>query len=321
MRFVMRMFAALVLALVTGAAVAQTAWPERPVRLLVGFTAGSGTDVTARLFAQKFSEAWGQSVIVDNVSGASGAIAADKLAKSAPDGYTLMWAGNAAITIVMSLQPQPYDPVRDFAPISIALSMPSVIVVNNDLPVKSIAELVALAKAKPGMLSYGSPGIGTPQHIAGEMFAHQAGIKMEHIPYRGAVMSDVMGGVVPVGIQNAGAIMPFVRDGRLRGIGITSLKRSPNAPDLPTFNESGFPGFEATSWFALLAPAGTPQPILDKVRAESLKVLADPEMIKKFAALGLDPVGSTAAELSTAISTDIPKWAAVIKEAGIKPGN
>ncbi len=321
MRFVIRMCAAWVLALVAGAASAQTSWPERPVRLLVGFTAGSATDVTARLFAQKFSEAWGQSVIVDNVSGASGAIAADKLAKSAPDGYTLMWAGNAAITIVMSLQPQPYDPLRDFAPISIALSMPSIFAVNNDVPVKSIAELVALAKAKPGGVSYGTPGIGTPQHIAGEMFAYQAGIKMEHIPYRGAALSDVLSGVVPVGIQNTGAIMPFVRDGRLRGIGITSLKRSPNAPDLPTLAESGFPGFEATSWFALLAPTGTPQPILDKVRAESMKVLADPEMIKKFATLGLDPVGSTPAELRTTIETDIPKWAAVIKEANIKPGN
>jgi tripartite-type tricarboxylate transporter receptor subunit TctC len=321
MRFAIQACAVWALALVAGAASAQTNWPERPVHLLVGFTAGSGTDVTARLLAQKFSEAWGQSVIVDNVSGASGAIAADKLAKSAPDGYTLMWAGNAAITIVMSLQPQPYDPLRDFAPITRALSMASVIVVNNDLPVKSIADLVALAKAKPGTISYGTPGIGTPQHIAGEMLAFQAGIKMEHIPYRGAVMSDVMSGVVPVGIQNMGAIMPFVNDGRLRGIGVTSLKRSPNAPDLPTLAESGFSGFEATSWFALLAPAGTPQPIVDKVRAETLKVLADPEMVKKFAVLGLDVVGSTPEELKATIATDIPKWAAVIKAANIKPGN
>ena len=321
MRFAIQACAVWVLALVAGAASAQTNWPERPVHLLVGFTAGSGTDVTARLLAQKFSEAWGQSVIVDNVSGASGAIAADKLAKSAPDGYTLMWAGNAAITIVMSLQPQPYDPLRDFAPITRALSMASVIVVNNELPVKSIADLVALAKAKPGTISYGTPGIGTPQHIAGEMLAFQAGIKMEHIPYRGAVMSDVMSGVVPVGIQNMGAIMPFVNDGRLRGIGVTSLKRSPNAPDLPTLAESGFPGFEATSWFALLAPTGTPQPIVDKVRAETLKVLADPEMVKKFAVLGLDVVGSTPEELKATIAADIPKWAAVIKAANIKPGN
>ena len=199
--------------------------------------------------------------------------------------------------------------------------MPSVFVVNNDLPIKSMPDLIAYAKANPGKLSFGTPGVGTPQHIAGELFCVLAGIKMEHIPYRGANLTDVMSGVVAVGIQNAGAAMPMVRDGRVRGIGITSLKRSANAPDLPTVVEAGFPGFEATSWFALLAPAGTPQPILDKVRAESLKVLADPEMAKKFAAMGLDLVGSTAEETKAAIAGDIPKWAKVIKDAGIKPAN
>jgi tripartite-type tricarboxylate transporter receptor subunit TctC len=318
---------ALALALVlvsplAGSAVfAQTNWPEKPVRLVVGFTAGSATDVTARMFAQKFSEAWGQPVIVDNVAGNSGAIGTDKVAKAAPDGYTLMWSGNAAITILPSLQPLPFDPLKDLAPISTSLSMPSIFMVNNDLPVKSIADLIAYAKANPGTLSYGTPGVGTPQHVAGELFAHLAGIKMEQIPYRGANLADVMSGVVPVGIQNAGASLPLVRDGRVRGIGITSLKRSPNAPDLPTLAESGFPGFEATSWFALLAPAGTPQPIIDKVRAESLKVLADPEMQKKFATLGLDIIGSTPEETRAAIANDIPKWAQVIKDANIKPGN
>jgi tripartite-type tricarboxylate transporter receptor subunit TctC len=299
-------------------AAAQAAWPEKPVRLVVGFTAGSATDVTARLFAQKFSEAWGQPVVVDNVTGNSGAIGVDRVAKAAPDGYTLMWSGNAAITILPSLQALPFDPVRDFAPISIALSMPSIFAVNNDLPVKSMADLIALAKAQPGKLSYATPGVGTPQHIAGELFATLAGVKMVHIPYRGAVLADTLSGVVPVGIQNAGAILPMLREGRLRGIGITSLKRSANAPDLPTLVESGFPGFEATSWFALLAPAGTPQAILDKVRAQSLKVLADPEMIERFAAMGLDTVGSTAAETRAAIARDIPKWGKVIRDAGIK---
>ena len=163
-----------------------------------------------------------------------------------------MWSGNAAITILPSLQTLPFDPLKDLAPISTSLSMPSIFLVNNDLPVNLIAELIAHAKANPGKLSYGTPGVGTPQHVAGELFCHLAGIRMEHIPYRGANLADVMGGVVPVGIQNAGASLPLVRDGRVRGIGITSLKRSPNAPDLPTFNELGFPGFEATSWFALL---------------------------------------------------------------------
>lgn len=301
-------------------AAAQTSWPEKPVKLVVGFTAGSATDVTARLFAQKFTEAWGQPVVVENVTGNSGAIGVDRVAKAAPDGYTLMWSGNAAITILPSMQALPFDPLKDLTPISTSLVMPSVFVVNNDLPVKSIAELIAYGKANPGKLSYGTPGVGTPQHIAGELFAHLAGIKMEHIPYRGANLTDVMSGVVPVGIQNAGAAMPLVRDGRVRGIAVTSLKRTPSAPDLPTLAEQGFPGFEATSWFALMGPAGLPKPIVDKVRAESLKALADPELKKKIAAMGLDLVGSTPEETRAAIAADIPKWAKVIKDAGIKPG-
>jgi tripartite-type tricarboxylate transporter receptor subunit TctC len=232
-----------------------------------------------------------------------------------------MWAGNAAITLLPSLQTLPFDPVKDFAHISTVLSTASIVLVNNDLPVRSLAELVAHAKADPGKLSYGSPGVGTPQHVAGELLAMLAGFKMEHIPYRGANLTDVMSGVVPVGIQNAGASMPFVRDGRVRGLAITSLKRASGAPDLPTVAEQGYPGFEAISWFALMAPAGTPQPILDKVRSESLKALADPEMQKKLAAIALEPVGSTGAETRAAIAADIPKWAKVIKEAGIKPAN
>ena len=298
---------------------AQTNWPEKPVKLVVGFTAGSATDVTARLFAQKFTEAWGQPVVVENIAGNSGAIGVDRVAKATPDGYTLMWSGNAAITILPSMQALPFDPLKDLTPISTSLVMPSVFVVNNDLPVKSIAELIAYAKANPGKLSYGTPGVGTPQHIAGELFAHLAGIKMEHIPYRGANLTDVMSGVVPVGIQNAGAAMPLVRDGRVRGIAVTSLKRTSSAPDLPTLAEQGFPGFEATSWFALMGPAGLPKPIVDKARAESLKALADPELKKKFATMGLDLVGSTPEETRAAIAADIPKWAKVIKDAGIKP--
>ena len=320
MNMVRRAAMALALALAAQTAAAQTNWPEKPVKLVVGFTPGSATDVTARMFAQKFGEAWGQPVIVDNVAGNSGAIGTDKVAKAPPDGYTLMWSGNAAITVLPSLQPLPFDPVKDFAHISTTLVMPSIIFVNNDLPVKSLAELIAYAKANPGKLSYGSPGIGTPQHVAGELLGRLAGIKMEHIPYRGANLTDTMSGIVPVGIQNAGAAMPFVRDGRVRGLAVTSLKRSPNAPDLPTVAESGFPGFEATSWFALLAPTGTPKAIVDKVREASLKVLADPDMVQKFATIGLEPVGSTGEQTREAIAADIPKWGKVIKDAGIKAG-
>lgn len=316
-----RTFGGLLLVAAAAPAAAQTtAWPDKPVKLVVGFTAGSATDVTARIFAQKFGEAWGQPVIVENVAGNSGAIGTDKVAKAAPDGYTLMWAGNAAITVLPSLQKLPFDPVSDFEHISTALVMPSVIFVNNDLPVKTLPELIAYARANPGKLSYGSPGVGTPQHVAGELLCRLADIKMEHIPYRGANLTDTMSGTVPVGIQNAGAAMPFVRDGRVRGIAVTSLKRSPNSANLPTVAELGFPGFEATSWFALLAPKGTPKPILDKVRAESLKVLADPAMVQKFAVMGLEPVGSTGEETKAAIAADIPKWGRVVSEAGIKAG-
>ena len=312
--------AGLLAVLCAQAAAAQSNWPDKPVKLVVGFTAGSATDVTARMFAQKFTEAWGQPVVVENVSGNSGAIGVDRVAKAPPDGYTLMWSGNAAITILPSLQALPFDPLKDLTAISTSLAMPSVFVVNNDLPVKSIAELIAYAKANPGSLSYGTPGVGTPQHIAGELFCHLAGIKMEHIPYRGANLTDVMSGVVPIGIQNAGAGMALVRDGRVRGIAVTSLKRTSSAPDLPTLSEQGFPGFEATSWFALMGPANLPRPIVDRVRMESLKVLTDPEMHRKFVAMGLDLVGSSPEETRAAIAADIPKWAKVIRDANIKMG-
>jgi len=300
---------------------AQTSWPDKPVKLVVGFTAGSATDVSGRIFAHKFAEMWGQPVVVENVPGNSGAIGTDRVAKASPDGYTLLWSGNAAITILPSLQRLPFDPLKDLAPITTTLVTSSILFVNNDLPVKSLAELIAYAKANPGKLSYGSPGVGTPQHVATELLSSLAGIKMEHIPYRGANLTDVMSGVVPVGIQNAGAAMPFVNDGRVRGIALTAQKRAAGAPNLPTVAEQGFPGFEAVSWFALMAPAGTPKPILDKVRADALKVLADPEIQKKFLAIGLEVVGSTAEETRAAIAADIPKWEKVIKDANIKVGN
>jgi tripartite-type tricarboxylate transporter receptor subunit TctC len=296
------------------------AWPARPVRLVVGFTAGSATDVTARIFAQRFGEAWGQPVVVENVAGNSGAIGVDRVAKAAPDGYTLMWAASAALTILPSLQALPFDPLRDLVPIGMTLSMPSLVLANNDLPVRSVPDLVAHAAANPGRLSYGTPGVGTPQHIAGEMLCRRAGVRMEHIPYRGANLADVIGGVVPVGIQNAGAAMPLVREERLRCIGVTSLTRSPNAPDLPTVAEQGFPGFEALSWFGLMAPAGTPRAITGRVHAEAMRILADGDVRARLASLGLDVVGGTPEEMRAAIAADIRKWAKVIADAGIQTG-
>jgi tripartite-type tricarboxylate transporter receptor subunit TctC len=302
-----------------GPARAQGAWPNRPVRMIVGFTAGSATDVTGRIFAQRFGEAWGQPVVVENIAGNSGAIGVDRVAKAAPDGYTLMWSGNAAITVLPSLQSLPFDPLKDLVSICMTLSMPSVFLASNEAPFRSLGELIAHAKANPGRLSYGTPGVGTPQHIAGEMFCHQAGIRMEHIPYRGANMADLISGVVPIGIQNAGAAMPLVREGRVRGLAVTSLTRSANAPDLPTVAELGFPGFEANSWFGLMAPSGTPRAIIDRIHADALRVLADSDLRAKFASLGLDSVGSTPEEMHKTIATDIPKWGRVIAAAGIQP--
>jgi tripartite-type tricarboxylate transporter receptor subunit TctC len=310
--------AALVGATASGSAFAQTAWPDRPVRLVVGFTAGSATDVTGRLFAQRFSEAWGQPVVVENVAGNSGAIGVDRVAKSAPDGYTLMWAASAALTLLPNLQRLPFDPVKDLAPIHLAFAMPSLFVSNRDFPPRTIQELVAYARANPGKVSYGTPGVGTPQHAAGEMFCSQAGIKMEHIPYRGANMADVLNGSVQLGIQNIGAVLPMVRDGQLRGLGITTLQRSTNAPEIPTLVEQGFPGFEASSWFGTMAPAGTPQSILTRVQATSRAILADPAMRQRFTGLGLDIVDGDSEQMRARIADDIAKWARVIRDSGIR---
>jgi tripartite-type tricarboxylate transporter receptor subunit TctC len=319
MRVRVWVMAALSAWLTASGALAETQYPDRPVRVIVGFTPGSATDITARIFAQKFSEAWNVPVTVENMPGSGGSVAADRVAKAAPDGYTLMWGANGALTINPSLQAKvTYDPASDFAPISLALRMPSIIAVNNDVPAQTLQELLALAKAQPGRLSYATPGAGTPQHIAGELLRMLAGVEIVHVPYRGAVLTDVIGGRVTMTLQNTGALLPIVREGKLRGIAVTSLERSPNIKELPTVAESGFPGFEATSWFALVAPSGTPAPIVDKVRQETLNVLANPDMRARFAQLGLDPVGTSPDELGGIIKTDIAKWAAVIAKAGIK---
>jgi tripartite-type tricarboxylate transporter receptor subunit TctC len=303
--------------LVVAPASAQS-YPDRPVRLIVGFTAGSSTDITARIFAQKFNEAWRVPVTVENLPGAGGGVAAERVAKAQADGYTLMWGANGALTIVPSLQAHVgYDPRRDFAPISRTLEMASILAVNNDLPAKSFQDLIALAKSKPGKLSYASPGVGTPQHVAAELLKKIAGVDIVHVPYRGANFTDVIGGRVPITLQNMGAILPTVREGQLRGLAVTSLKRTSAMPNLPTIDESGFPGFEATSWFGLVAPAGTPPAVVAKVHDAALKVLAQPDVREKLMQLGLDPVGGAPAELGAKISSDLDKWAKVIKDAGI----
>jgi tripartite-type tricarboxylate transporter receptor subunit TctC len=293
-------------------------YPGKPVRMLVGFTPGSATDITARIFAQKFGEAWGVAVTVENLPGAGGSIALARVAKAPADGYTLAYAANGAMTIAPGLQANlPYDPARDLSPISLLLRMPSIVAINNYVPAKSLQELIALARAQPGKLSYASPGNGTPQHVGGELLKSLAGVDIVHVPYRGAQFTDVISGRVTLTFQNAAAVLPSIRDGKLRALAVTSLERSPNMPELPTVAESGFPGFEATSWFALVAPAATASSVINKLHQECLKALAQPAMQARFAQLGLDTVGSSPAELAAVVKADIGKWARVIKDAGI----
>ena len=320
MRRVRVRLVALAMVLVAAPTVAQTPYPDKPVRFIVGFTAGSATDITARLFAQKFAEAWNVPVTVENVPGAGGSVGGDRVAKSAPDGTTFYWGANGALTINPTLlTSQTYDVVRDLAPVARLLVMPSILAVGNDVPAKSFSELIALAKAQPGKLSYASPGVGTPQHIAGELLKGLTGVNIVHVPYRGAVFTDVIGGRVTMTLQNMGAILPFVREGQLRGLAVTSLKRTLAMPALPTIAESGLPGFEAISWFGLMAPAGTPAPIIDKVYRQAAVIVALPDMREKLAQLGLDTSADTPAAFAEIIRTDTAKWAKVIKDADIKP--
>jgi len=317
--------AVLMLALAQSAAYAQpdpapaaAVYPNKPVRMLVGFTPGSATDISARIFAQKFSEAWNLPVVVENIPGAGGSVAVARVAKAPADGYTLVYAANGAMTIAPSLQANlAYDPTRDLSPISLLLRVPSIIAVNNDVPAKNLQELISLARARPRELSYATPGNGTPQHVGGELLKSLAGVDIAHVPYRGAQFTDVISGRVTITLQTVAAVLPFIRDGKLRALAVTSLQRSPNIPDVPTVAESGFPGFEATSWFALLGPAGMPAPIVDKVQREALRALAQPALQARFAQLGLDTVGNSPSELAAIIKADIGKWARVVKDAGI----
>jgi tripartite-type tricarboxylate transporter receptor subunit TctC len=302
-------------------AAAQTSYPEKSIRILVGFTPGVAPDITARLLADKFTEAWGKAVVVENITGAGGNIATDRAAKSAPDGYTLLMGGNASLIFNPSLyQKLPFDPVKDFAPITQIFIAANVLAVHSDSPLKSLAEVVALARAQPGKLTYGHAGVGTSQHLAGELFKAMARLDLQPVPYRGstAMMPDLVAGRLSLCFCNVVNVMPLAREGKLRVFAVTSLKRSGVAPDLPTMAESGFPGFEAVPWFGLMAPAGTPPAIIDKVHRETVRVLALPEVRKRLEELGLDVIGSSPAEFAALIKAEIPQWAKVIKDAGIK---
>jgi tripartite-type tricarboxylate transporter receptor subunit TctC len=321
MKIVRIALAALTLICGTASASAQS-YPDKPIRILVGFAAGGPADISARLIADRMSEAWGQPVVVENITGAAGNIATDRVAKSAPDGYTLLLAASATIVTNPSLyQKLPFDPVRDLAPVTLIVVTPNILAVPASLPITNVAELVAYLRAHRGA-SYGSAGVGTSQHLAGELLRTMAGIDIQHVPYRGiaAVMPDLLGGRLAMAFGNISVVLPLVREGKLRALAVSSLQRSAAVPELPTMVEAGFPNFNSNAWFALMAPAGTPQPIIEKLHRETVRILALPEMRKRFDGLGMEVVGNTPAEFAALIKDETPFWAKVIKDAGIKAG-
>jgi tripartite-type tricarboxylate transporter receptor subunit TctC len=313
-------FAAAFLLCAAGApSLAQDNYPDKPIRILVGFSAGVAPDVTARLFGDKWNESWAKGVVVENVTGAGGNLALAQTAKAAPDGYTLVMGGNAALVINPNLMKLGYDPLKDFAYVTQVFIVPNLVVVRSDFPAKTMPELVAMAKAQPDLLVAGHAGVGTSQHLAGELFKSMAGVKMQQVPYRGStqVLPDLLGGRLNIFFGNISNCLPLVREGKLRAFAVTSKKRSAQIPELPTMEELGFPGFEATAWFGLMAPAGTPKPILDRLYRETSKVMAMPEVRSKLESLGLQLVGNAPDEFAGLIAAETAGWAKIIKDAGI----
>ena len=300
--------------------VAQTAaaYPSKPIKIIVTFTPGGAPDILGRLLADRLAADWGQPVTVENRPGAGGNIGAEAVAKAAGDGYTLVvgTVGTHAINGAL-YKKMPYDMVRDFTPIGLLATTPNVLVVHNEVPAKTLKEFIELGK-RQGKMSFASSGSGTSIHVSGELFKSMTGIDMQHVPYKGraSALPDLLGGRVTMMFDNLPSSLPLVREGKLRALGVTSPKRSAAAPEIPTLAESGLPGFDAVSWFALFAGPGTPKPVADKLSAEVAKILKSPAAVKQLGDLGLEPVGSTPEELARYQATEITKWAKVVKDSG-----
>jgi len=302
----------------TGSAAAQSNYPDRPIRFIVG---ASTPNNVARIIGEKLTVALGQPIVVEMVGGAGGNVAAGTVARSAPDGYTIFISGDAALTTNVTLfEKLPYDPLKDLVPITLLVDSTNILAVHPSVPAKNIQELVALAKTQPGKLVFGSGGLGTSQHLGGELLKSMAGIDLLHAPYRGgdAVLPDLLGGRVTMMFGNISSLLPLVQDGRLRGLAVTSLKRSPQAPDLPTIDESGFPGFQATAWVGMVAPAGTPEAIIRKLHEETTRVLAVPATRERLTSMGFTVVGSTPSDFTAQIKAEISSKGKVLRDAGVK---
>ena len=297
------------------------AYPDHPVKMLVGFAAGGGTDVAGRILAQKLTETLGQSVVVENRPGASGMIAAEAVAKSAADGYTLMMGSQTTLAVAPALYRKfSIDPARDFAGVAMAGVSPLVLVVHPSVPVQSVHDLIALAKAKPGTINFGSGGLGTTPHMAGELFSIQAGVKMLHVAYRGEApaINDLLGGQLQLIFANLSAVIGNVKAGSLRALAVTSAQRAATAPEIPTIAEVALPGFEAATWFALVAPTGTPREIVLRLNAEVTRLVGQADTQKRFADLGMTIGPGSPEALDGYIRSEIGKWSQVIKSADIR---
>ena len=305
----------------SGALMAQ-AWPSKPIRMMVPFPPGGSTDIVARIVAQKLSERLGQSIIIENRGGGGGTIGTAAVAKAAPDGYSLAVASTSTHVVAPGVYPKlEYDPVKDFAPVGLMAVSPYLLVVNPAVNAKSLKELVVLAKQQPGKLNYASAGIGSTTHLAMEMLKAATGTFMLHIPYsgNGPAGTAVVGGQVEILFGSLPALLPHAKSGRVRALAVGTPKRSPSLPDVPTVAESGYPGFDASLWLAIMAPAGTPQPVIDRLNKELVTLIAAPETREALDKAGAEPLSGTPAELAAMIRDGIPKYARVIKAAGVKP--
>jgi tripartite-type tricarboxylate transporter receptor subunit TctC len=300
-------------------AAAQT-YPSHPIKIIVPFTAGGSNDVLGRTIAQKLQDIWGQPVVVENKPGASGNIGADLVAKSAADGYTLLIAANNILSINPTLnEGTPFDPVKDFAPIALVGAVPVLLAVTPSLPVKSVKDIIALGKAQPDKLAFGSAGYGSPQHLSADLFASMAGVKMLHVPYRGAspMITDLLSGQIQLSFGAINSMLPLVKDGKLRALAVATERRLPYLQDVPTVSEE-LPGYETDIWIALVAPAGTPQAIVDKINGEVSRIFALPDVIERLAAQGIEPKTSSPEQLTALIKSDLVRWGKVIKETAGK---
>ena len=315
----MRTFVAICAAMVLASHAAAQAYPTKTVRLIDGFAPGGSTDIVGRLIAQKLADSFGQPVVVENRPGASGIVASEMVAKAPPDGHVVLIVP-LTFTVNPSLYKLPYDPLKDLLPVTLVASAPLMLVVHPSVPVRSVAEFIGYAKANPGKLHFGSGGVGSTPHLAGEMLKTMAGIQATHVPYKGGgpALADLAGGQIQFMVENIPSTAPYVTAGKMRALAVTDVRRSPVLPDVPTVAESGVPTYEAVNWWGLVAPAGTPQPIIDKLHKALEVVQTSPDVQKQFSAEGAEIVQMNPAEFATYLQTEITRWERVVKEGNIK---